>query len=332
MENTEHKGYRLYDKSDNLDLTLGNIAIEAIDQDMHNVEQTAQQASENVLSAGRAIEDLADNLAAHKQNGLTDHQDIAQSIGNVEAAANAANALAVTANGNATTAQSTADSAQSTASAAQGTANTALANAATAQTAANNANANANGREPAFIREWTPTPTGSTFPQGALVRHNGRLWQNVDGANGGSAPWSMPSRWQEVLNESQADNRYLRLTGGTLSSGNLNVANGTISDSRGRVGHQREVFVGNVLLTPTNQDITINGSAGEARTYLLYMSFAGWGAAQFIPIHGHSNANLTSFYHHSLHHEGWAQVVNPSTLRIRSNGTEARLVSVVAIY
>jgi len=118
MENTEHKGYRLFDKSDNLDLTLGNMAIEAIDQDMYNVEQSVQQAATDATNAGRAVDDLADNLAAHKQNGLIDHQDIAQSIGNVEAAANAANVLAVTANGNAVAAQSTADSAQSTANAA----------------------------------------------------------------------------------------------------------------------------------------------------------------------------------------------------------------------
>jgi len=51
MTNSQNKGYRLYDFNDSLDLTLGNVAINAIDKDMHNIEQTVANNSKNTDAA-----------------------------------------------------------------------------------------------------------------------------------------------------------------------------------------------------------------------------------------------------------------------------------------
>jgi len=209
MPKSKNYEWELIDIARPANITQVNTIFEAVDEKVAQIENKSGQSqitAETALTTATAAKDTALSAQNVASSASLTANEAVQTADTAQNNANSVLGIAQAANSNAATAQSVADSAQSVAneaqvaaSNAQVTANTALTNAATAQTAANNANTNANGREPAFIREWAPTPTGSTFPQGALVRHNGRLWQNVNGTGGGSAPGGIPDRWQEVV-------------------------------------------------------------------------------------------------------------------------------------
>lgn len=53
-------------------------------------------------------------------------------------------------------------------------------------------------QEPGQVVDWVQPQAGSEYPVGALVRHNGRIWENTHTAPNGWEPGTTGAQWTDM--------------------------------------------------------------------------------------------------------------------------------------